>query len=67
MISQILIGISFLHKERFIHRDLKPSNIYMCDDGKVVIGDFGSIKHIPAGLNSIPASFSFNFVRPQNQ
>ncbi len=64
MISQILIGISFLHKERFIHRDLKPSNIYMCDDGKVVIGDFGSIKHIPAGLNSIPASSHSILYRP---
>ncbi len=64
MVSQILIGISFLHSERFIHRDLKPSNIYLCDEERVVIGDFGSIKHIPVGLNSIPASSHSILYRP---
>jgi len=64
IVSQILIGISYLHHERFIHRDLKPSNIYLCDEEKVVIGDFGSVKHIPEGLNTIPASSHSILYRP---
>ena len=64
IVSQILIGISFLHREHFIHRDLKPSNIYLCDNERVVIGDFGSVKHIPTGLTTIPASSHSILYRP---
>jgi serine/threonine protein kinase len=51
----ILAGVSCLHADRLIHRDLKPANIYL-DDGKAIIGDFGSIASIPEGETSIPAS-----------
>ncbi|MBO9589456.1 protein kinase [Devosia sp.] len=40
---QAAAGASYIHGEGFLHRDLKPSNIFCTDDGKFVIGDFGSI------------------------
>lgn len=61
---QILSGVIHLHQRRYLHRDLKPSNIYVGDDGRAIIGDFGSIKHIPEGLNSIPASSHAVIYRP---
>lgn len=39
-----LEGLRFLHLlsgRSIIHRDLKPSNIFVADDGRLVIGDFG--------------------------
>ncbi|AZC56412.1 serine/threonine protein kinase [Pseudomonas chlororaphis] len=61
---QILSGVVHLHQRRFLHRDLKPSNIYVGEDGRSIIGDFGSIKYIPEGLNSIPASSHAVLYRP---
>ncbi len=62
--SQILSGVIHLHQRRYLHRDLKPSNIYVGEDGRSIIGDFGSIKHIPEGLYSIPASSHAVLYRP---
>ena len=61
---QILSGLSHLHAKRFIHRDIKPANIYISDDNKAVIGDFGSVKRIPEGASSIPASSHSLLYRP---
>lgn len=61
---QILGGVTHLHQRRYLHRDLKPSNIYVGEDGRSIIGDFGSIKYIPEGLNSIPASSHAVLYRP---
>ena len=41
--KQILKGLVFLHNNNIIHRDLKPKNIFI-NDGKIIIGDFGSSK-----------------------
>lgn len=62
--SQILSGVIHLHQRRYLHRDLKPSNIYVGEDGRSIIGDFGSIKFIPEGLLSIPASSHAVLYRP---
>lgn len=61
---QLLDGITHLHKNRLLHRDLKPANIYLGENGQAVIGDFGSIKKLPEGSNSIPASGHSILYRP---
>ena len=61
---QILSGVGALHEQRFLHRDLKPANVYVGDDDQSIIGDFGSIKHMPEGLTSIPASSHAVLYRP---
>lgn len=61
---QILSGVVHLHQRRYLHRDLKPSNIYVGDDGRSIIGDFGSIKYMPEDLDSIPASSHALLYRP---
>ncbi len=45
-LQQILTGVSFLHGGGYLHRDLKPSNIFRDENGKIVIGDFGSVVEI---------------------
>jgi serine/threonine protein kinase len=61
---QILSGLSHLHAKQFVHRDIKPANIYISDEKKAVIGDFGSVKRIPEGALSIPASSHSLLYRP---
>ena len=36
-------GVAEIHKKGFIHRDIKPQNIFVDNDYKLILGDFGLI------------------------
>ena len=55
-ISEILLGLEYLHSKDIIYRDLKPENIILDVDGHVKITDFGLSKQI---LKPKDRSFSF--------
>ena len=38
---QISEGLQHLHESDIVHRDLKPANIFLSDDGRLKLGDFG--------------------------
>ncbi len=38
---QISQGLQHLHESDIVHRDLKPANIFLSDDGRLKLGDFG--------------------------
>ena len=44
VLSQVLAGLTDIHRHRIVHRDLKPSNIFLTKDGAVKILDFGLVK-----------------------
>lgn len=64
MSRDILSGLSHLHANGLLHRDLKPQNILVSDDLRAVIGDFGSVKKIPAGHVTVPGSGHSLIYRP---
>ncbi|CAK9301425.1 unnamed protein product [Gordionus sp. m RMFG-2023] len=47
-LSEIIVGLNFLHSMGIAHRDLKPENVLLDKDGHIRITDFGLSK---IGLN----------------
>lgn len=48
--AQILPALHFIHQKNILHRDIKPSNIFLTDEGRIKIIDFGIVKITEPGL-----------------
>jgi len=46
VLSQVVMGLDYLHKNNITHRDLKPENILIFADFRIKISDFGLSKLI---------------------
>ncbi|MGN0370216.1 MAG: protein kinase [Butyrivibrio sp.] len=44
IISAVGMALQSIHKEGYIHRDIAPDNIYICDNGKIKLFDFGAAR-----------------------
>lgn len=64
LVQNVLTGLVELHAARLLHRDLKPQNILIDHSGRALIGDFGSVKAIPDGADSVPGSGHSLIYRP---
>ena len=41
VLKQVSEGLSYAHSLNVVHRDIKPDNIFILNDGRVVLTDFG--------------------------
>jgi len=41
VLETMLDGLAYAHAAGVLHRDIKPGNVYWCDDGRIVLLDFG--------------------------
>jgi len=44
LLYPLMNGLQRIHETGFVHRDIKPKNIYLRDDGRPVLLDFGSAR-----------------------
>ena len=67
IISQLLEGLIFIHNLGIVHRDLKPANIFIMQDGKIKIGDFGLSKDLSkeSGLSKLYAAGTRFYMAPE--
>lgn len=56
LFDEILRGLRIVHQHRMLHLDIKPANIFITDDNKSVLIDFGAAREV--------LSKEGNFIRP---
>jgi serine/threonine protein kinase len=49
---QLVQALEHLHRHRVAHRDVKCGNVFLFRSGRVVLGDFGASKLLPASSGS---------------
>jgi len=54
--DEILRGLRIVHQHKMLHLDIKPANIFITDDNKAVMIDFGAAREV--------LSKEGNFIRP---
>ena len=56
LFDEILRGLRIVHQHKMLHLDIKPANIFITDDNKSVLIDFGAAREV--------LSKESNFIRP---
>ncbi|MBP6646781.1 MAG: serine/threonine protein kinase [Burkholderiaceae bacterium] len=56
LFDEILRGLRIVHQHKMLHLDIKPANIFITDDNKAVMIDFGAAREV--------LSKEGNFIRP---
>jgi serine/threonine protein kinase len=54
--DEVLRGLRIVHQHKMLHLDIKPANIFITDDNKAVMIDFGAAREV--------ISKEGNFIRP---
>ncbi|CAH0475854.1 unnamed protein product [Peronospora belbahrii] len=53
IIRDVATGLKVLHEHDIVHLDIKPDNIFITEDGKLKIGDFGMAGKIVTSTKSL--------------
>ena len=56
LFDEILRGLRIVHQHKMLHLDIKPANIFITDDDKAILIDFGAAREV--------LSKEGNFIRP---
>ena len=66
IVLDICLGIKEMHKKNIIHRDLKPENVFINQNYKIKIGDFGIAKELNGTNHAYTANIgTFDYMAPE--
>ena len=65
IVLDICNGFEEIHRKKIIHRDLKPENLFMTNDNKIKIGDFGISKQLKNTIHGYSFGGTFNYTSPE--
>ncbi|MDO4815879.1 MAG: protein kinase [Bacillota bacterium] len=58
-------ALELCRKHDIVHRDIKPDNIFVSDDGRFKLGDFGIAKTMEHTTGSIGKKGTYNYMAPE--
>ena len=62
----VMDALKVIHQKQVVHRDLKPDNVYMTNEGRTLLLDFGGAKEIVGERShSMTAIFSHGYAAPE--
>lgn len=65
IMGDICSGLQAVHEEGLVHRDLKAANIFLVNDGRVVILDFGLARDVTAKPSTLSVAGSEGHIAPE--
>jgi serine/threonine protein kinase len=65
LICDIVLGMRYVHSRGIMHRDLKPDNIFLDENRRGLIGDFGLSRSIPTGAPSTSCVGNGRYAPPE--
>jgi len=64
--ARVALGLAAAHEKGIVHRDIKPENLFLLNDGRVKILDFGLARQDPLLAGTGDLSSSPTAARPTN-
>jgi serine/threonine protein kinase len=64
-LTDLLGGVDAIHGHHILHRDIKPANIYIGENGRPVLIDFGSARELAGAGQQMTAIVTYNYSAPE--
>ncbi len=66
MMAQVCDALDHAHSQQLVHRDIKPSNVFLCDDQRAKVLDFG-VARLPTSNLTVAGKVlgSPNYMAPE--
>ncbi|MDR0458523.1 MAG: serine/threonine protein kinase, partial [Burkholderiaceae bacterium] len=66
LFDEVLRGLRVVHQNKMLHLDIKPANIYVTEDNRAVLIDFGAAREvINKGSNFVRPMYTPGFAAPE--